>query len=80
VKCVGVVWCGLIAVDELKDAMQGMFASRRGQSHFLLFLSLFIYLFMRGMFASRRGSISACVINHGTFVLSFYSILINVCM
>jgi hypothetical protein len=35
---------------------------------------------MRGMFASSRGSISARVINHGKFVLSFYSILINVCI
>jgi hypothetical protein len=33
---------------------------------------------MQGMFASRRGSISAPVINHGKFVLSFYSIPINV--
>jgi hypothetical protein len=32
------------------------------------------------MFASRSGSISAPVINHGKFVLSFYSILINVCI
>jgi hypothetical protein len=32
------------------------------------------------MFASRRGPISASVINHGKFVLSFYSIIINVCM
>jgi hypothetical protein len=34
---------------------------------------------MRGMFASRRGSLSAPVIKHGKFVLSSYSILINVC-
>jgi hypothetical protein len=32
------------------------------------------------MFASRRGSLSAPVIKHGKFVLSFYSILINVCI
>jgi hypothetical protein len=32
------------------------------------------------MFASRRGSLTAPVIKHGKFVLSFYSILINVCM
>jgi hypothetical protein len=35
---------------------------------------------MRGMFPSRRGSLSAPVINHGKFVLSFYCIVINVCM
>jgi hypothetical protein len=35
---------------------------------------------MRGMFASRRGSLSAPVIKNGKFVLSFCSILINVCM
>jgi hypothetical protein len=35
---------------------------------------------MRGMFASRRGSHSAPVLKHGKFVLSFYSIFINVCM
>jgi hypothetical protein len=39
----------------------------------------FIYA-MWGMFASRRGSLSAPVIKHGKFVLSFYSILINMCM
>jgi hypothetical protein len=32
------------------------------------------------MFANRKGSLSAPVIKHGKFVLSFYSILINVCM
>jgi hypothetical protein len=31
------------------------------------------------MFASRRGSISAPVIEHGKFVLSFYSILMCAC-
>jgi hypothetical protein len=30
------------------------------------------------MFASRRGPLPAPVIKHGKFVLSFYSILINV--
>jgi hypothetical protein len=30
---------------------------------------------MRGMFAIRRGSLSAPVLKHGKFVLSFYSIL-----
>jgi hypothetical protein len=35
---------------------------------------------MRGIFISRRGSLSAPVIKHDKFVLSFYSILINVCM
>jgi hypothetical protein len=34
---------------------------------------------MQGMFASRRGFLSAPVIKQGKFVLSFYSILINVC-
>jgi hypothetical protein len=34
---------------------------------------------MWGMFA-RRVSLSAPVIKHGKFVLSFYSILLNVCM
>jgi hypothetical protein len=31
------------------------------------------------MFVSRRGSLSTPVIKHGKFVLSFYSIPINVC-
>jgi hypothetical protein len=31
------------------------------------------------MFASRRGRLSVLVIKHGKFLLSFYSILINVC-
>jgi hypothetical protein len=35
---------------------------------------------MRGMFASRKGSLSAPVIKQGKFLLSFYSIRINVCM
>jgi hypothetical protein len=35
---------------------------------------------MRGMFASIRGSLSAPVTKHGKLVLSFYNILINVCM
>jgi hypothetical protein len=42
------VWCGLIAVDELQDAMRGMFASRRGLiSFFAIFI--FIYLFIYAM-------------------------------
>jgi hypothetical protein len=33
-----------------------------------------------GSLFARRGSLSAPVMKHGKFVLSFYSILINVCM
>jgi hypothetical protein len=34
---------------------------------------------MRGIFASRKEPLSAPVIKHGKFVLTFYSVLTNVC-
>jgi hypothetical protein len=47
-----------------------------------VFQDLIIYIcdVMRGMFASRRGALWTPVIKHGKFMLSFYSILIHVCL
>jgi hypothetical protein len=92
VQCCIIYLCNAVrsSISSLLKKQRGYFQRDNATAHMAnatmaaireVFGDWIIYLcdVMRGMFASRRGSLWKPVIKHSKFVLSFYSILINVC-